>query len=194
MSKERKRWEPSQEDFDKLLSSLHPDREQAGIEYQALRLRLTTYFEQRNCAEADWLADVVINRVIKRLAEGETIHELIRYSYGVAKWVLVEHKKKTLRYGGSLEDLPPIPVEPVDLTKAEFSSAQLNYCLQQLPENDRVLLLQYLCQDEMKNKQARKKLADSLAVSPLALRLRVYRLKARVAECLTSRFNFREKN
>ena len=187
MPNQGNRWEPSPETFEMLLSLLHANRDQAGEEYELLRWRLMTYFEHRDCAAADELADEVLNRLMRRLEEGEDIEEPIRYSYGIAKWVAVEYQKKSQRDGGSIEDLPPIPVEPTVLTDLQISQPHLNACLQELPEADRYLIVQYLCQEEMKNKEARKVLADSLQLTQLALRLRVHRLKVRLKTCLQSR-------
>ena len=191
MPKQGKRWEPSSETFEKLLSLLHADRDQAGTEYELLRVRLITYFERRACPVADWLTDEVLNRLMRRLEEGEHILEPMHYAYGIAKWIWVEYQKKSQREASSLDELPPIPVEWLgewmEQTDAQQWQARLYDCLNELPEEDRYLLLQYLCQEEMKNKEARKALADAMQLSALALRLRVHRFKARLAECLKSR-------
>ena len=190
MPNQGKRWEPSSEVFEKFLSVLHADRDQAGVEYELLRVRLLTYFERRACPVADWLADEVLNRLMRRLAEGEQILEPARYAYGIAKWIWVEYQKKAQREASSLDDLPPIPVEWLsdwmEQDDAQHWQKRLYDCLNELPEKDRALLVQYLCQEDLKNKEARKELADALQLSALALRLRVHRLKARLAECFKS--------
>lgn len=187
MPNQKNRWEPSPAAFEKLLSLLHADREKAGEEYEVLRWRLVTYFEHRCLTQAVDLADEVLNRLMRRLEEGESIDDPLRYGYGIAKWVVLEEQKKSVRDGGSVDDLPPIPVEPERQEDAPYSPAILQPCLQELSETDRHLLLQYLCQEDLKNKEARKALADSLQLSQLALRLRVHRIKARLAACLRSR-------
>src|SRR5262245_4973774 len=62
----RKDWELTKEDFDRFLTWLHPDREQAGQKYEEIRRRLVIIFNARRCPEAEDLADETINRVIRR--------------------------------------------------------------------------------------------------------------------------------
>jgi hypothetical protein len=48
-----KNWVLSQEAFDALLDWLDPDREQAGIKYEQIRLRLIKIFTGRGCSDAE---------------------------------------------------------------------------------------------------------------------------------------------
>ena len=57
----------TKEEFDELLSWLDTDPDRAGEKYEAIRHRLITIFLNRQCYEAEDLADETINRVAKKV-------------------------------------------------------------------------------------------------------------------------------
>src|SRR5262249_38711382 len=79
--------------FERLLAVLDSDREKAGERYELLRLRLTRFFEWRRAGAPADLVDRTIERVTRKLAEGEGIREEdpSAYFYGVARNILREH-------------------------------------------------------------------------------------------------------
>jgi len=89
------RRELSQSAFDRLLAQLDPDAQRAGEKYQTVQRSLAKFFECRGCATPFELADETLNRVARRLEEGETIYagEFASYAYGVARNVLREHAR-----------------------------------------------------------------------------------------------------
>src|SRR6266508_987851 len=130
------------EGFEKLLSAFSSDRESAGEQYELVRLKLVRYFELRMCPNPDDLADEAIDRVARRLAEGERIAspEIMRYVYGVARNVLLESWKTQTRRQRSLAAVPPMEAESVDV---ERQAACLRRCLERAQAENRDLLLQY---------------------------------------------------
>src|SRR5215475_7737610 len=80
----RQKWTLTQEAFDKLLDSLGGDREQAGQKYLEIRNNLTRFFEWRGCSFPEDHADETINRIAKRVDEGEEILNPAGYAMGVA--------------------------------------------------------------------------------------------------------------
>src|SRR5437016_12714077 len=89
----KKDWTLTKEAFELLLDSLDANRERAGAKYENLRRKLIEFFEARGSYSPADHADETINRVARRIAEGEDIESLERYSYGVARLLL----KETLR-------------------------------------------------------------------------------------------------
>ena len=87
----------TQTGFDKLLATLDADREQAGAKYESLRRRLIRFFEWRKCETAAELTDIVFDRVIKKIAEGEQIQNIGAYSATVAQFVFKEDWRKRER-------------------------------------------------------------------------------------------------
>jgi hypothetical protein len=59
----------NQENFDRLLEWLHPDREEAGRKYKIIHTRLIKFFMCRGCAQAEEMADDTINRVCRKAKE-----------------------------------------------------------------------------------------------------------------------------
>src|ERR1043165_1611062 len=67
------KWTLTQEAFDKLLIALGGDRDSGSEKYLELRTNLTRFFEWRGCSFPEDHADETINRMAKKVAEGEEI-------------------------------------------------------------------------------------------------------------------------
>lgn len=183
----RTRLELSPEAFDLLLRTLDPVREQAGERYEGIRARLLRFFLSRGVPRPEELADETIDRVCKKLVQGEVIHtaDAGRYFLGVARNVTREawDREAKLREGG----LPPEallragPAEPPDDDQA---MACLEGCLQALaPESRDTLLRYYDTQSGQSVEGGRRALADRLGVGANTLRVRMHRLRARLEGC-----------
>src|SRR5215216_686150 len=119
-----KDWDPPPEAWDQFLELLDPDRPKAGETYEDIRRRLITFFECRRCPLAEHLADIAINRVIRKHFEGQVIETLLGYTYGVAKLVyleyLAEERKKMKLVEHLTRDGEPIEQEPVAETDLQL--------------------------------------------------------------------------
>jgi RNA polymerase sigma factor (sigma-70 family) len=173
----------SQADFDKLLSWLGTDRDQAGEKYESIRQALIELFEAWQCLDPDELADETINRVVTRLDELVLTYsgDPALYFYGVAKMVRKEYFRKTRpmelkeTLGGSLD-------KPDD--EKELLHACLDECLGKLPPKDRDLVLMYYEGDKRKKIDSRKRLGLELDLSGNTLRVRVHRIRATLEQCI----------
>src|SRR5436190_7963883 len=58
-----------QEDFDRLLDWLDPDRERAGVVYEKIRWRLVAILASRGCVTPEEVADETIDRVARRVGD-----------------------------------------------------------------------------------------------------------------------------
>lgn len=172
-----KNWSLSQEAFDALLDWLDSDRELAGIKYEQIRGRLIVFFAGRGCINAEDLADETINRVTNKVNEiqKEFDGDPALYFYGVAKWVYTEYlRRKT-----------PQPQSPsTDSARAELEYRCLERCIAWLSEEDRGLLLKDYGAKGQTQAERRKALADELGITLNALRIRVYRIRAALKECI----------
>src|ERR1051326_9571412 len=92
-SASRQKWTLTQEAFDQLLVALGGDRDSAAQKYLEIRNNLTRFFEWRGCAFPEDHADETINRIAKRVAEGEEILNYSGYALGVARLLLLEINK-----------------------------------------------------------------------------------------------------
>lgn len=174
----KKEWSLSQEAFDELLAWLDSDREQAGIKYEDIRRRLIKVFAGRGCPDAEDLADETINRVTSRLEEvkKEFQGDPARYFFGVANMVYLEYLRRKIPQ--------PPPLSSTDTNQAEIEYRCLERCVAELSNENRYLLLQYYGAEGRAKIEQRRKLAEKLGIAPNALRLRAYRIRAGLQECV----------
>src|SRR5215470_16483358 len=69
-SRKRQQWALSAEAFSNLLLHLDPDPERAGEKYNELHKIVTAEFRYLGSARAEDLADLAINRIIRKIEEG----------------------------------------------------------------------------------------------------------------------------
>src|ERR1044071_7813819 len=78
-------WALTQEAFSKFLHCLDADIGRAAEIYETIRGKLINFFTWRGCQFPEDHADEAINRVIRKLDEGETIREPSTYVYGAGR-------------------------------------------------------------------------------------------------------------
>jgi DNA-directed RNA polymerase specialized sigma24 family protein len=177
-----------QDGFDRLLFHLDKDREQAGRKFEQIRTRLVFYFKKHGCWDGDERADKTINRVARRLAEGETIHNLLAYCFGVARNVLKEHWDETASL--KIDDLPQTQEPSIDPRDEErrwdelFVQQQdvecMKECLYALSKEDREMITEYCNAETIANRQG---LSNRLGMSLGALRVKVHRIRGKLRVC-----------
>jgi DNA-directed RNA polymerase specialized sigma24 family protein len=183
----KKNWVLTQETFDALLSWLDSDREQAGQKYEDIRRKLVKIFTSRGCPVAEDLADETINRVAKKLKEivDGYVGNPALYFYGVANNVHLEFVRKK-------PAPPPPPPPPKSSDELERESECLELCMQQLSRQNRELVLAYYQEEKAAKIEYRKELAQRLDIALNALRIRAFRLRASLRECVFECLNQRE--
>jgi DNA-directed RNA polymerase specialized sigma24 family protein len=184
----RPRWALTQAAFEELLQAFDVDPEQASEKYILMGRNLVRFFEGRGCPEACDHADEVLNRVAKRLSEGETIGDLNAYCYGIARLVLLEIYKERERAERAFKELPSLRLveanaEAVDEERRRLEC--LNQCLQKLPRDGRQLILGYYEGDHRSRIENRKRLGEKLGLPNQALRSRAVRLREKLEACLS---------
>jgi hypothetical protein len=169
---------PSQQDFDKLLRWLDPDRDLAGKKYTKIQLRLIRIFSSRGCCDVEDLADKTFNVIMLKIdwLMENYVGDPAPYFYGVAKKIYLETLKKK-------PPPEPSPIEPTPPGLEEVC-AQLDECLQELSAADRNLALGYHEGEKQQKIKNRRKLAEELKTSRNALRIKVHYIHARLRECI----------
>ncbi len=164
--------------LERLLALLSPDPERAAELYLHLQRKLTRYFEWNACSNAEEFADEVMDRVARRLLEGESIQSPVSYVLGVARRVLLESKSKIL--------LLPLAgdVGTVEEPPREGTLACLDDCLEELPPESRAMLLEYYSAESGERIRIRQAMADRMGLTANALRNRCLRLRRTLEECM----------
>jgi len=181
----RQKWTLTQEAFDRLLVALGGYRDSAAQKYLEIRTHLMRFFEWRGCSFPEDHADETINRIAKRVAEGEEILNYSGYAMGVARLLLLEINKGRQREQQALAEIGTssevYEEEPDD---SESRLVCLRSCLQTLSADNRELILEYYQGEKGEKIQNRKKLMDRLGIPVNTLRMRALRLRERLQSCV----------
>ena len=180
----RQKWTLTQDAFDKLLVAFGGDRESAGQKYLEIRNHLTRFFEWRGCSFPEDHADETINRMAKRVAEGEEILNHSGYAMGVARLLLLEINKGRQREQSALAEIGAMPDVYVPEDEGESRLVCLRTCLETLSPDNRELILQYYHGEKGEKIENRKKLLDRLGIPVNTLRMRALRLRERLQSCV----------
>jgi DNA-directed RNA polymerase specialized sigma24 family protein len=182
--------------FERLLALLGPDRERAGEEYEAIRWKLVKFFQWRGWTRPEELADETIDRVCWQLGRGEQIRgsDPFLYFHGVAKNVLREawqgdrQKKKSHHAIGVLyrtgDDPAGNPFGADDAEEFERRLDCLEQCLGHLDPANQTLIRQYYRGHGGARIENRRRMAEELGIPLNALRIRIHRIRTRLATCV----------
>jgi DNA-directed RNA polymerase specialized sigma24 family protein len=181
----KKAWVLDQAAFDKLLANLDADRERAGQTYEDIRGKLVRFFEWRGSVFPEDHADEVINRVARKIDEGEPIRDFKNFVYGVARLFFLETLKEQNKEALALEQLsqPQMNYKP-DEDESEPQHGCLAMCLRQLTAENRELIIQYYRKERGAKIDNRKALAQQLRIPLNALRIRAHRIRTKIEDCI----------
>jgi DNA-directed RNA polymerase specialized sigma24 family protein len=170
------------ESFAKFLASLDPDPERAGELYEQLRRKLIRIFDWRGSATPGELADETLNRLARKIDEGEVIRNLSSYAGGMARLVWLEAIKEQERERSALEGLNISSryVENTDSPRVEC----FELCLESLSVESRALILDYYREEKSAKIELRKRLAEKLGMPLNALRIRAHRIRLQLETCV----------
>lgn len=170
--------------FARLLARLGSDADRAASEYERLRRALVKFFDWRGVWPADECADEVLDRLTRKLEE-TSVEDVRHYALGIARLVLLERRRYPVLT--SIDDVTELSrVEAAALSAPSEESLHLCFerCFGELPDESRVLLLQYYEGERSHKISNRRKLATALGLSDNALRSRVQRLRDRLERCV----------
>lgn len=193
-SESKKNWTPTTESFGRFLLWLDEDVDSAGESYLQMRRRLVAYFDRKDCAAPDELADETLNRVVRRLSEEGAIETETpaKYCYTVARFVFMESLRAPSKKAVSFDDLPTgganrfaasVDAEEKALEKEKMLEC-LNKCTDALDAENRELIVRYYHGEEQIKIRNRKLLAENLGISVNALTIRACRIRARLEICV----------
>ena len=187
----RREWELTQQAFEMLLARLDQDRSLAGEKYEAVRRKLTKFFVWWGSESPEDQADETIDRVVRRISEGEEIENLNGYFCGVARLVFKESLKDQLRKRSRLEHTARNEVRMDDSIEREARVECYDKCLNSLPPGSRELVLRYYQQEGDNKADQRRALAVEMGIPMNLLRIRAFRIRKRLGHCLRECLNRR---
>jgi len=177
----------SPEEFARFLEHLSPDAEEAGHLYTCLQKRLIGFFKLKGISQADKATDDTLDRAVVKICAGTPVPDVSKYCLGIARNVFKEYLRREQRektaYTSFVEDLNNDSDEEIERIKH-----LLQPCFEQLSDEERGLLQDY-CQVSHGRARAeyRRRLAERMKTTVLALRLRVTRLRSILSECVKKR-------
>jgi DNA-directed RNA polymerase specialized sigma24 family protein len=136
-------WVLTQAAFDGFLAALDRDRDKAGEKYEYIRLKLLKYFQWCGSNVPDIDVDETINRVTRRIDEGENVYNLTGYIYGVAKLVQAESlRRRNRRQALDEESVIELTSIAAEVEVANYTEC-LERCLGCLSNEDREVITEY---------------------------------------------------
>jgi DNA-directed RNA polymerase specialized sigma24 family protein len=171
--------------LDALLARLDPDRARAGAKYETLRLGLIRFFEWRGASTPVEHADETLDRVARKVHEGEEIRDIHAFVAGVARFVFMEVVKQRNMQQAALRKWPrPVATDEPTGAPDQARMACARECLHRLPGDQARLLLDYYKEERARKIANRRGIADELGVSPNTLRMRMRRIRVQLEECI----------
>ena len=173
---QREKWKLTQEALDGLLAVLHDDRDSAAERYERLRAKLIKFFAWERCESPEDCADETVNRVAKRVSEGERLANADGYFYGVARMLVRESGVAAKRKARVVED------EEDPETTAALEC--LEGCLRAMPQEQSDFIIEYYECDQRRRIETRRRIALRLQLPVNAVRSRALRLREEMEGCV----------
>ena len=179
----------SHEAFARFVEYLSPDAEEGGRLYIRLHKKLVGFFSLKGITDPVSAADETIDRAALKITTGTPVPDVDRYCLGIARNITKERFRRTQRenlvFLKFIEDVNNSSAEEVERIKQ-----LLKPCFEQLTVEEQRLLAAY-CQVIQGQARAehRRRLAETMMTTVLALRMRVTRLRNGLADCVKKRSN-----
>lgn len=169
---------PGERDFLRLLTS---------PQYEELREKLIRIFARRGCIVPEDLADETFARVMEKLPQIGAVYEgdPARYVYGVARNVFFEYTRRPPTV--SFEENRGVPerVQEPELGEDEAQEC-LERCLGELSPDERHLIKEYYRYEKGAKIAHRRDLARTLGLGLNALRIKAFRIRKRIHDCISA--------
>lgn len=186
---QKKDWVISQAALARLLEWLDEGTDSGGERFLEMRRRLVSYFDRKNCLEADDLADETLNRIARRLEEEATIESETpaKYCYIVARFVFMEHLRaanKASSLAAEFEVRRAAPASAEDADQKEKMLDCLEGCTGKLESGHREIIRRYYIGEERVKIQNRRALAGEMGITMKALCIRACRIRDKLEACV----------
>lgn len=182
----RDKWALTPEAFDRLLSWLHHDREQAALKHEKIRTALIKRFRQLGSNDPEELADKTIDRVAEKLPEIIDTYKGDRepYFFSAAWYVYLESLRRPIILSLAKLDWANPETDSEETSENEMLDSCLRHCLDQQDKNSREMIIEYYRGDRQVKIQTRKRLAKRLGIELPNLRLKAQRVRSKLKKCI----------
>jgi hypothetical protein len=176
----------SPEALARFLECLSPDPDEAGRLYTHLHGKLVGFFNLKGISDPLSAADETIDRAAIKIAAGAPVPDVNKYCLGIARNIARERMRRMQRevsaFRSFIENLADSSEEQV-----ERIYHVLKPCFELLVAEDQKLLAAY-CQVLRGGERIehRRRLAETMKTTMLALRMRVTRLRKTLTDCVKS--------
>ncbi len=175
------------ESLEEILAWLNPDRELAAAMYVQLRHDLAKLFSYKGCADPEGLTDEVFDRVAKKLNDVRPTYQGDpRHYFRAVANNLVKETLKKARTQVSLDGIDP-PEQKTTAIEEETAAERdecLHSCLEKLSPENRKLIIAYYAKEKQAKIDNRNELARQLGISLETLRVKVFRIRVSLLECI----------
>jgi len=167
------------------------DSESAAHPYEQMRARLASFFRWKGCVAVDEYVDATFERVARTLHEGTQVREPehpSKYVLGVARFIYLERSKNEIRQKKAerlVGEAQALPADPQHLARLQA----MEDCLRPWPEEERELLLRYHDKEGKARILARQGLAQKEGIALNTLRIRMHRLRQKLAKCVQGKIS-----
>lgn len=171
------------------LQCLSPNHSEACDLYNSLHQKLVNFFNLKGISDPHSAADETIDRAAIKIAAGAPVPDVNKYCSGIARNIARERMRLTQRevsaFRNFIENLADSSEEQV-----ERIYHVLKPCFEQLDAGDQKLIAAY-CQVLRGSARIehRRRLAETMKTTMLALRMRVARLRKTLTDCVKSTLN-----
>ena len=174
----------SKPQLDALLAALGSGTGQVGEQYVKLRQKLVDFFLWNRSNRPQEDADEAMDRLAKRLAEGEPIVHLASYAQKIARLVLLESNARSRREATVSQFSVTLAPDRSQEEGDETTLDRLEPCLGKLPAESRALIVEYYSGKGAALIETRRQMALRLGVSANTLRNRALRVRRELEECI----------
>jgi DNA-directed RNA polymerase specialized sigma24 family protein len=172
------------ESLSRLLEAFSNDQAAAGVAYAKLRDSLVRFFRLKGDNNPDDAADETLDRVGKKLLQNPEIDDLTKYSFAVARFIFLERLKRSQKEKVAAEGF--YADRTAIKTEAETDDfLPFRECFNSLTDKEKTVLQAYFADVSPSNLFAeRRKLTEEYNISLNNLRLKVFRLRQRLENCV----------
>jgi len=176
--------ELTRESFDLLLQALDADPQSAAERYDQLRRALIKFFQWRQSIQADKDADETIDRIARKLVDGNRIDDIYSYAVGVARNVWRESRRSEERERSAFAVSAALVSDPQRDDELNLRLKCFESCLARLPSEKRKLILSYYEGDKQTKIANRQRLAGVASMPIARLRIHTHRIRRQLEICI----------